>query len=92
MTIAVILEQVPDVVEELAIAPSGNELDRDTVTYVLNEYDDHALEEALLLAEASGDEVSVSIPLGNSIKSCTRRSPRGPSARSSWSVISKRPG
>jgi hypothetical protein len=24
---------------------------------VLNEYDDHALEEALLLAEASGDEV-----------------------------------
>ena len=57
MTIAVILEQVPDVVEELAIAPSGNELDRDTVTYVLNEYDDHALEEALLLAEASGDEV-----------------------------------
>jgi electron transfer flavoprotein beta subunit len=59
MTIAVILEQVPDVVEELAIAPSGNELDRDTVTYVLNEYDDHALEEALLLAEASGDEVIV---------------------------------
>jgi electron transfer flavoprotein beta subunit len=57
MTIAVILEQVPDVVEELEIAPSGTDLDRDTVTYVLNEYDDHALEEALLLAEASGDTV-----------------------------------
>lgn len=42
MTIAVILKQVPDVVEEIAIAPSGTDLDRDTVTYVLNEYDDHA--------------------------------------------------
>ncbi len=59
MTIAVIIEQVPDVVEELAIAPTGTELDRDTVSYVLNEYDDHALEEALLLAETTGDEVVV---------------------------------
>ncbi|MCM8745814.1 hypothetical protein NET03_04660 [Thermomicrobium sp. CFH 73360] len=57
MTIVVVMEQVPDVVEELAIAPSGTDLDRDAVSYVLNEYDDHALEEALLLAEASGDEV-----------------------------------
>jgi len=59
MTIVVVLEQVPDVVEELAIAPSGTDLDRDTVSYVLNEYDDHALEEALLLAEAAGEEVVV---------------------------------
>ncbi|MCS7050313.1 MAG: hypothetical protein NZL87_01720 [Thermomicrobium sp.] len=57
MTIVVVMEQVPDVVEELAIASHGRDLDRDAVSYVLNEYDDHALEEALLLAEASGDEV-----------------------------------
>ncbi|MFN3337614.1 MAG: electron transfer flavoprotein subunit beta/FixA family protein, partial [Thermomicrobium sp.] len=57
MTIVVVMEQVPDVVEELAIAPSGTDFDRDAVSYVVNEYDDHALEEALLLAEASGDEV-----------------------------------
>lgn len=57
MTIVVVMEQVPDVVEELAIAPSGTDLDRDAVSYVVNEYDDHALEEALLLAEATGDEV-----------------------------------
>ncbi len=57
MTIVVVMEQVPDVVEELVIAPSGTDLDRDAVSYVINEYDDHALEEALLLAEATGDEV-----------------------------------
>ncbi|MCX7623450.1 MAG: hypothetical protein N2Z82_06850 [Thermomicrobium sp.] len=57
MTIVVVLEQVPDVVEELSLAPLGTDLARDAVSYVLNEYDDHALEEALLLAEGSGDDV-----------------------------------
>ncbi|GBD18089.1 Electron transfer flavoprotein subunit beta [bacterium HR27] len=57
MTIVVVMEQVPDVAEELAIAPSGTDLDRDAISYVVNEYDEHALEEALLLAETSGDEV-----------------------------------
>ncbi len=59
MTLAVILKQVPDVVEELAIDPSGTDLDRDSVSYVVNEFDEHALEEALLLREATGEDVVV---------------------------------
>jgi electron transfer flavoprotein beta subunit len=59
MTLAVVLKQVPDVVEELAIDPSGTDLDRDSVAYVVNEYDEHALEEALLLREVTGEDVVV---------------------------------
>ncbi len=49
MKIAVILRQVPDVVEELVIASDGRSLAEDEVTYITNEGDEHALEEALIL-------------------------------------------
>lgn len=54
MRIVVPVKQVPDLVEELEIAPDGKSLERDAVKYVLNEFDDHALEEALQLKEAHG--------------------------------------
>src|SRR3990170_6900625 len=50
MKIAVVLRQVPDVVEELVIAPDGRSLSEDDVMYVTSEGDDHALEQALILA------------------------------------------
>ncbi len=49
MKIAVILRQVPDVVEELVIAEDGRSLAEDEVMHITNEADEHALEEALLL-------------------------------------------
>lgn len=49
MKIAVLMRAVPDPVEELEI--DGNDLDRDFLGYILNEFDDHALEEGLLLKE-----------------------------------------
>ncbi len=49
MKIAVLLRAVPDPVEELEL--EGADLDRDFLGYVLNEFDDHALEEGLLLKE-----------------------------------------
>jgi len=49
MKIAVLLRAVPDPVEELEL--DGADLDRDFLGYVLNEFDDHALEEGLLLKE-----------------------------------------
>ncbi|MCG6958110.1 MAG: electron transfer flavoprotein subunit beta/FixA family protein [Gemmatimonadetes bacterium] len=58
MNIAVILKQVPDLAEELEIADSGAELDPDEISWVLNEFDDHALEEALQLKEATGGTVT----------------------------------
>ncbi len=49
MKAAVILRQVPDVVEELVIAEDGRSLAEDDVMYITNELDEHALEQALLL-------------------------------------------
>lgn len=57
MRIAVLLKQVPDIVEELEIAPDGKDLARDDLKYRLNEFDDYALEEALQLKSVSGAEV-----------------------------------
>ncbi len=56
MNIAVLLRAVPDPVEELEL--DGADLDRDFLGYVLNEFDDHALEEALLLKEETGGTVT----------------------------------
>lgn len=57
MNIIVPIKQVPDLVEDLEIAESGKDLNREWLKYKLNEYDDHALEEALLLKEENGGSV-----------------------------------
>ncbi|MDH4121581.1 MAG: electron transfer flavoprotein subunit beta/FixA family protein [Deltaproteobacteria bacterium] len=58
MKIVVPLNQVPDLVEDLEIADSGKELDFEVLKMKLNEFDDHALEEALQIKESSGGEVT----------------------------------
>jgi electron transfer flavoprotein beta subunit len=58
MKIAVLMRAVPDPVEELEISDDGEDLDRDFLGYVLNEFDDHALEEGLLLSEETGGSVT----------------------------------
>src|SRR5579864_2522215 len=58
MHIAVVLKQVPDLVEELDIDSGGKDIDRSFVKMKLNEFDDHALEQAILLKEASGAKVT----------------------------------
>jgi electron transfer flavoprotein beta subunit len=59
MKIAVVVRQVPDLIEPLEIADSGNALDLEDAGFLVNESDDHALEQALLLKEASGGSVAV---------------------------------
>jgi electron transfer flavoprotein beta subunit len=59
MNIVVPVKLVPDLVEELEIDDSGTDIDRDFLTYKINEFDDHALEEALQLKEAHGGTVTV---------------------------------
>jgi len=56
--IAVVLKQVPDLVEELEVDSSGTDIDRAWVKMKLNEFDDHALEQAVLLKESSGVQVT----------------------------------
>ncbi len=57
MKIVVPLKQVPDLVEDLDIDNSGKSLDYEYLKMKLNEFDDHALEEAILLKESEGAEV-----------------------------------
>lgn len=59
MNIIVPIKQVPDLVEELEIAASGKELNREWLKFKINEFDDHALEEALCIKEAQGATVTV---------------------------------
>ncbi|MHB1035431.1 MAG: electron transfer flavoprotein subunit beta/FixA family protein [Pirellulales bacterium] len=59
MNITVIVRQVPDLIEPVEIAASGTALDLSAATFIVNESDDHALEQALLLKEAHGGAVTV---------------------------------
>lgn len=59
MNIAVVVRQVPDLIEPLEIDAAGTALDWSAVSFILNESDDHALEQALLVKEAQGGQVTV---------------------------------
>lgn len=62
MDVLVVLRQVPDLVEDLELNAAGTDLERDSLKYVLNEFDDWALEQALLLKEKNGALVTVLAP------------------------------
>jgi electron transfer flavoprotein beta subunit len=59
MNIIVIAGLVPDLVEELEIDSSGAALDTAWLRMIINEFDDHALEQAILLKEKNGGHVTV---------------------------------
>jgi electron transfer flavoprotein beta subunit len=62
MNIIVPIKMVPDLVEELSIAPGGAALDTAWMRLILNEFDDHAIEQAILLKERLGGQVTVIAP------------------------------
>ncbi|MCS7261511.1 MAG: electron transfer flavoprotein subunit beta/FixA family protein [Anaerolineae bacterium] len=62
MHIVVPVKLVPDLVEELVIDASGCALDPDTLRLQLNEFDGHAIEQAILLKERGGGQVTVIAP------------------------------
>jgi electron transfer flavoprotein beta subunit len=59
MRIVVPVKQTPDLVEELELNDDATDVDREFLKFVLSEWDDQALEEALLVKEAAGGEVIV---------------------------------
>ena len=59
MDIVVTVKMVPDLVEELEVNAEGTDLDRSVVKLRLNEFDEHALEQALLLKDRHGARVTV---------------------------------
>jgi electron transfer flavoprotein beta subunit len=62
MKIVVPVKLVPDLVEELVVDESGVSLDPMEVVLCLNEFDDHAIEQAILLKEKEGGQVTVIAP------------------------------
>jgi electron transfer flavoprotein beta subunit len=62
MKTVVLLRMVPDVVEELEIGGDGKSLESEGLRTILSECDEHALEQALLLKERHGGEVTVVAP------------------------------
>ena len=59
MRIVVPIKQTPDLVEELELNSDETDVDREFLKFVLSEWDDQAMEEALLVKEAGGGEVVV---------------------------------
>jgi electron transfer flavoprotein beta subunit len=60
--ILVTAKMVPDLVEELEISEDGKGLDMTWLRLIINEFDDHAIEQAILLKEKYGGEVTVIAP------------------------------
>lgn len=59
MNIVVAIKHVPNLADELELNRDGTNLDFDEVDFVLNEWDEQALEQAVLLKEAGGGTVTV---------------------------------
>jgi electron transfer flavoprotein beta subunit len=59
MKIAVCISHVPDTAAKIVIGQNGKEIDPNGVTYIINPYDEFALEEALKTKEKVGGEVTV---------------------------------
>ena len=59
MEIIVPIKMVPDLVDELVVNAEGTDLDRSTLTLRINEFDEHALEEALGWKDRHGARVTV---------------------------------
>ncbi|MFC2063863.1 electron transfer flavoprotein subunit beta/FixA family protein [Chloroflexota bacterium] len=62
MKIVVFLKLVPDLVEEITVDESGIKLDSTWMRMIINEFDDHALEQAVLLKDKYSAEVIVIAP------------------------------
>jgi electron transfer flavoprotein beta subunit len=62
MKILVMMRMVPDIVEELEVAGDGTSLDAEYLRFIVNERDDYALEQALLLKDRLGATVTVVAP------------------------------
>jgi len=62
MKIVVPAKLIPDLVDELAIDATGTALDSTWLRLIINEFDDHAIEQAIILKERSGGQVTIVSP------------------------------
>ena len=64
MNIIVCIKQVPDTETKITIAQSGLDIDRSNISYIVNPYDENAVEEALRIKERLGKETVTVISMG----------------------------
>lgn len=57
MNIVVAIKHIPSIADDLPV--KGNNVDFDSVDFVLNEWDEHSIEQAVLIKEAVGGTVTV---------------------------------
>ena len=62
MNIVVPVKLVPDLVEELTIDETGAAIDKTWLRLIINEFDDHAIEQAILLKERYGGQITIVSP------------------------------
>jgi electron transfer flavoprotein beta subunit len=72
MNIAVAIRLMPKVGDELEVDENGKDIDRELVEMVMNEFDDQALEEAVLIKEATGATVTAVGLRGDGIDAALR--------------------
>ena len=61
MKIGVLVKQVPDTESKLRIGPDGTDIVRDGVKFVLNPYDEYAVEQALQIQAQLADDTTVTV-------------------------------
>lgn len=59
MNIAVCIKHVPDTETRPKIDDSGKDIQKESIKWIVNPYDEYAIEEALQLTEKSGGEVTI---------------------------------
>ncbi|HEY3174413.1 MAG TPA: electron transfer flavoprotein subunit beta/FixA family protein [Candidatus Polarisedimenticolia bacterium] len=64
MKIAVVIKQVPDTETRIVVAQNGRTIDDSSVTWIVNPYDEYAIEEALRIKEAKGEGEVVVLTVG----------------------------
>ncbi len=62
MNIVVLIKLVPDLVEEITVDESGKAIDMSWIRLIINEFDEHAIEQAILIKERSGAKVTIVAP------------------------------
>ncbi|MEE8115758.1 MAG: electron transfer flavoprotein subunit beta/FixA family protein [Gemmatimonadales bacterium] len=73
MKIAVCVKRVPDSEARIKIGADGKGIDESGIKFILNPYDEYAVEQALKLKEAAGDGEVVVVSLGTAAVQATIR-------------------
>jgi len=74
MKIVVCISHVPDTTTKIVIGPDSKSIDKTSVTYIINPYDEFAIEEALRLKEKFGGETQVVCMGSDAVKETIRKS------------------